>query len=123
EEFLIRKDAPTLQETTFAAHRYKATRESLVKQGYDKDKVILIGRGSDADSSEEKLARFDDATDDDATSFWMEEVEVFESYIQADCDGDGHSEWRQVVTGGNGDTAVLLSNEEYGDDLPFFDFV
>ena len=126
EEYLIKAGATDINDANFHCHRYEDTRESLIAQGYDREKVMSIGVGAELDTADEKVSRFEDEINDFDTrdsDDLQAEVEVFECYIKVDFDGDGHSEWRRVVIGGSGGTGAMLENEEWGGDHPFVDLV
>ena len=48
-----------------------------------------------------------------------EEIEVFECYVNVDYDGDGVAEWRQICVGGLAGGRQIISNTEWGGDLPY----
>lgn len=126
EEYLIKAGSTDIEDANFHCHRFEDTRESLIAQGYDKEKVMAIGIGTELDTTEEKMSRFEDEINDfDArdSDDLQAEVEVFECYMKVDFDGDGHSEWRRIVMGGSAGSSSVLENEEWGDDHPFVDLV
>lgn len=126
EEFLVDRVAKVLDETArFAAHKYKATRSDLIRQGYDKTKV------NDAPRSEMDVGEMDRRAKDDRTvsidkapDKSTELIDVYECYVLVDYDGDGIAERRKIVMAGrNANKRTILENEEWGDDLPFTDLV
>lgn len=128
EQFLIDRNAIVLDEQNlrFCGHRYKETRSTLIKQGYDRaqiDELPAAGNGAGT-SDVESTARDDwqlssDAAPDRATEL----VDVYECFVLCDYDGDGVAEWRKVVMAGATGERSILENEEWGDDLPFSDIV
>ena len=112
EEFLISKDARTIADSPFVAHRRMVDRGDLVAMGFSKEVVERIPAGDRLEYSPERLARYDrDELPDYAIT---NDVEVFECYIKIDTDGDGIPEMRKVMFAGN----EILSNEEC-DYVPF----
>lgn len=122
EDFLIDKDAITMEDARFLAHRDAKTRSELIEMGFDK--ALVEGLPSDGlnDFSEETIAR-----DDDRVAFQSEGdesqelVELFECYVKADADGDGVSETVRVYYAGNAGGGEILDWEICDDDHPFFD--
>lgn len=125
ENFLINKDATSIDEADFLAYRYKATKGELIAQGYPKDKVMDIGQEDDLETSPEYQERHDfSTTGDDSADPTMQRVEVYECYIKTDCDGDDWAEWRRVVmAGGFGSKNNMLYNEPWDGGPCFVDIV
>lgn len=125
EEFLIDSTAKALDETVrFCAHVSRVTRSELVKEGFAKAKVDEIPA---FDSDEMTQARRDrdelmDA-DDNPPDHSTEYVQRYECYVLIDYDGDGIAERRRIIAAGGANKKHILSNEEWGDDLPFSDVV
>lgn len=116
EEFLITRRALRLdQEVTFVAHRARRTRSDLYSLNIPWDLVAslppapsrgdLDGRKTSRD--ERDAPDFSASTRKDKAS---QEVTVTESYIRVDYDGDGYSELRRVLSGGDG-TQVILDHD------------
>lgn len=117
EEFLISKKARTIADAPFVAHRKLATRSELIAMGYEKDIVDNLPTYSDLTYNSENVARFDQGeqpSDQASLDFSMQEIEVIESYIKVDFDGDGIAELRKVTYAGSD----ILDNEEV-DFVPF----
>jgi len=117
EEFLISKKARTIADAPFVAHRKLATRSELIAMGYDKDIVDNLPTYADLTYNQENVARFDQGeqpSDQASLDFSMQEIEVIESYIKVDFDGDGIAELRKVTYAGSD----ILDNEEV-DFVPF----
>jgi predicted GNAT family acetyltransferase len=117
EEFLISKKARTIADSPFVAHRKLATRSELIAMGYDKDIVDNLPTYADLTYNQENVARFDQGeqpSDQASLDFSMQEIEVIESYIKVDFDGDGIAELRKVTYAGSD----ILDNEEV-DFVPF----
>jgi len=108
----------------FCAHVSRVTRSDLVKEGFAKTKVDEIPA---FDSDEMTQARRDrdelmDA-DDNPPDHSTEYVQRYECYVLIDYDGDGIAERRRIIAAGGTSKKHILSNEEWGDDLPFSDVV
>jgi len=117
EEFLISKKARTIADAPFVAHRKLATRSELIAMGYEKDIVDNLPTYADLTYNQENVARFDQGeqpSDQASLDFSMQEIEVIESYIKVDFDGDGIAELRKVTYAGTD----ILDNEEV-DFVPF----
>jgi len=117
EEFLISKKARTIADAPFVAHRKLATRSELIAMGYEKDIVDNLPTYADLTYNSENVARFDQGEqpgDQSSLDFSMQEIEVIESYIKVDFDGDGIAELRKVTYAGSD----ILDNEEV-DFVPF----
>jgi hypothetical protein len=127
EDFEMDASATQLDEdgVNFCGDKTRITRGKL-KLRYPKKKDIideLPAYSEVASAGLQKQARDND--------FWgqriapqdkdSELVEIRESYVLVDYDGDGIQEWRQVVTGGIMGQRHILSNEEWGGLLPYSD--
>lgn len=127
EEFLIERYATSIEDAKFLCHRRSVTRADLIAEGYDRKDVMNIGSDGDLETTDTKLARWDDLSSGnqrkDSDDPLMQEVEVFECYVKTDFDGDDHPEWRKVVMAGSGGEKSILANDEWGDDVPFSDLV
>jgi hypothetical protein len=127
EDFLIEREAIALSEKhcLFAAHRATPTRSELIARGFDRSLVESLPIYSDASDKEgekdarEPLRSASPQQSDGAS----ERVEIYECYVKVDYDGDGVSEWRQVILSADSGERRVLANEEWGDDLPFTDLV
>jgi hypothetical protein len=117
EEFLISKDAKTIEDSRFTAHRRLMPRSDLIAMGYDKEIVDTLPTYNDLEFSEERVARFPDGEQPDQNSSLdqsMQTVEVYECYIRIDEDEDGIAEMRRIVYCGS----EILEDEEC-DYVPF----
>jgi predicted GNAT family acetyltransferase len=117
EEFLISKKARTIADSPFVAHRKLTTRSELIAMGFEKDIVDNLPTYADLTYNQENVARFDQGeqpSDQASLDFSMQEIEVIESYIKVDFDGDGIAELRKVTYAGSD----ILDNEEV-DFVPF----
>lgn len=126
EEFLLERNATVLDETTrFVAHKYRQTRSELIKAGYKKELVDSIPAYQIQIDGKEERETLDFSTlrIESAPDKATEHVQVFECYVLLDYDGDGIAERRKVIVAGTEGSSVVLSNEEWGDYLPFSDIV
>ena len=125
EEFLISREAKTIQDARFVCHRVKKTLSELREMYPDEDfGPEDLGGGDDlVDFNTERLARyeFDDThaifsgyglegnTEEALREYWLHE-----SFIKTDYDEDGIAELRKVCSVGD----YVFSNEEV-DNRPF----
>jgi len=126
EEFLWDPKAKDLA-TANCAHRQRMTRSDLLKAGYDEKLVKKIPKGDSNvrgwESSTERAARQGlsiavDPDDMEALQEELEEVYVYECYLDLDINEDGIAETYQIVAAGD----VLLSKEQVRA-RPFLGFI
>ena len=119
EEVRIAKDTRVISDCRFIEHRRPVTLSYLREQGYDKAKVdALEADVAESDYSEDAQARhgYDGSWGgDDEADESQRTVELSESYLRVDYDGDGRSEYRKVIKAG----MTVLENEVV-DDHPFW---
>ena len=125
-EFLISREAKTIQDARFVCHRVKKTLSELREMYPDKDlDYEELGGGEDDELSfsSERLERYafdksatywegwgDPTSNEDALrTYWLHE-----SFLKTDYDGDGITELRKVCSIGS----TILENEEI-DNIPF----
>lgn len=127
EDFGIESAATGLneRECRFCYHRETPTRSELIERGYDKD--IVFDLPTVGESAEAYARRVDYTSgtkpSDDYEDQAGERVEVSECYAKIDVDGDGITEWHQIVMGGSSGSHKLLRQTEWGGMLPFTDIV
>lgn len=118
DEIRVAKDTRVLSECRFIEHRREVTLSYLREQGYD-EKLIDSLATDDGDNETEVQSRHDydgsDPSGDESTDASQKKVELSESYLQVDTNGDGKSEYRRVVKA----NAVIFENET-ADDHPFW---
>lgn len=115
EEFLINRDAKSIEDARFVAHQVLRTLSDLKAAGY-KNVDDLTSDDVQATMSAERVERitFNDESgfqagandvpgDKTQTQIW-----ITECYMRVDADGDGIAEWRKITRAGN----RLLDNEE-----------
>jgi len=123
EEFLINREAKTIEDARFICHRVRKTLSELRQMYPDIDVEDL--KGGDTGSpmwNDEQNARyaFDHTQDffntsqNAAPEESMQEYWLYESFIRTDFDGDGIAELRKVCTVGS----TILANDEI-DNMPF----
>ena len=121
-EFLINREAKTIQDARFVCHRVRKTLSELREMGYDPDPDEL-GSGEDVVYNAERQARyaFDLSSNADVgnwgvggTEESLREYWLHENFVKTDYDGDGIAELRKVCTIGS----TVLANEPI-DSIPF----
>ena len=117
EEFLISKNARSIEDSPFVAHRRLVTKSELNSMGFDADMIATLPTYDDITFSTERVSRYTNGEQphesvnlDDA----MQTVEVYECYVKTDFDDDGIAELRKVLFAGS----EILDNEEI-DYVPF----
>lgn len=119
EEFLIERDATSLEDANFKAHRRRRARGELIAEGFDAAAIMELPAYNSLDIDETRTTRMEENEGVGSTSNLdplREEVEIYECYIKCDYDGDNILEWRRVVVGGSARNKVL-ANEEASDDV------
>ena len=122
EEFLIDRDAKTLEDATIVAHRTTLTVSDLVARGYDEEEILEHAGDTDIlNWSDEVSARQENQSygqanrSDDAAR----EVSYTESYVKADMDGDSIAELIKVCSIGPSNKVLFW---EPVADVPFATF-
>lgn len=114
ETFVVSRRACSIYDSPLVGNYTVLRRSELVEMGIPKAKAFAVQSYdmSVHDGAESLKSLSDDESDalDDEQSLdkSMEEVTLFEGFIQCDHDRDGIAEWRYVLRGGN----VTLKNEE-----------
>lgn len=124
EQFLIDRDADSIEEAQFLGHREEKTVSWLRAYGVPEDIIdtLPFDEWEYSDSTPEKLVRdnFDGSGDmiyqTGAEAMANRKVWVTDCYIHLDADGDGIAELRHILVAGN----HILLDEEYPD-KPFID--
>jgi hypothetical protein len=112
EEFLISREAKSVDEADFVAHRRIVTVSELVAMGYDQDDVEgLASAHDDMNTNVERYTRNSALTNEmnERNDPAMRKVLYVESYIRVDYDQDGIAELRKICTAGDG--KKILANE------------
>ncbi len=117
EEFLIARNAKTIEESHFIAHRKYITRSELVEMGFDPEEVKSLPTDNDQRYSEERTTRYEDLDYNSlnrhtASDSANEQILIYECYIKLDEDEDGIAELRKVTVAGDSSYKIL-------DNVPF----
>lgn len=121
EEFLISRDARTIDDARFVGHRVRKLASDLVADGYSRSLVDRIPGDETAENTAETESRSryeDNDTGLNAASMdrSTRQIIVTEGYLRVDYDGDGIAELRMVTMAGE----EILENEPV-DVVPFAD--
>jgi hypothetical protein len=122
EEFLISRNAKSIDDASYVGHRRRWTESELIDAGYDRDIVKALG-SDDADTNEERATRNQDIDETnldegaDLMNRSQRRIWVTEAYVKCDWNGDGISEMRKVTHGRHSNT--ILDNEEWKGPRPF----
>jgi len=112
EAFLISREAKSLEDADYVAHRRILTVSELVAMGYDYDEVVQM-----SSAHEDMATNIERTTRNRALNNEMNErhdpamkkVLYVENYIKVDYDQDGIAELRKICTAGDGNK--ILMNE------------
>ena len=123
EEFLLSRNARSLEDSSIVSHRKMATVAELVEMGYDEEEINQYITSSEFEANDEYLRRRAVTTTigmaDESNNPMMQRVLYIESWLRVDYDGDGLPELRKICSMGDGYTIV---NNEPADFIPFADF-
>lgn len=122
EEFLISKEARSIEDARFVGHRRRRTISDLIEEGYSRDKVEMLSGDetsiqTDAEEIKRNTVEYVVPLSQAAVNPAMRQIWVTEGYIRADVDGDGIAEMRKVVVAGS--SYEILSNEAWDTPRPF----
>lgn len=121
EEFLISRNARSIETARLVGHRTRRTRSSLIEDGFPKDVVDgLSGDDAGVMLDQQEIARNTVENYAEAlaiSNVAMQEIWVTEAYIAIDVDGDGIAEMRKITVAGTG--YDILSNEAWDMPVPF----
>lgn len=112
EEFLISREAKSVEQADYVAHRRIVTVSELVAMGYDFDEVSKLGSAhEDMSTNVERYTRNKALSNEmnERNDPAMKKVLYVENYIKVDYDGDGIAELRKICTAGDGNK--ILMNE------------
>ena len=119
EEFVVDRNAKSVEDAYVVAHRTEMRVSDLVEMGYDFDEISeLSGLSSDdAFSDEEDFERRGyEQDDEESADVSMKKVQVTEAYMKMDKEGTGIATMYRVLLAGGEDK--LLECEPWGD-VPF----
>tara|TARA_X000001382_G_scaffold48202_1_gene32676 strand:- start:10641 stop:12761 length:2121 start_codon:yes stop_codon:yes gene_type:complete len=119
EEFLIARNAKSIKDAAFTAHRTYKSRSDLVEMGFDPEVIADLPANQNVNYSEEHLTRSlgEDDQFHPTTDKANEEILIYECYIKLDEDKDGIAELRKVTVAGDS-SYEILDNVPY-DRCPF----
>jgi hypothetical protein len=110
EEFLIDRNAKSIEEADFVSHKVLMSRSDLVAMGYDEEEVNSLPKSDEDIFNTEEIVRnrnVDEFGVDNPTDSSTEKVLIYESYIKYDYDEDGIAELRRIVSAGDSGSMVL----------------
>ena len=120
EEFLIDRNAKSIEEADFVSHKVLMSRSDLVAMGYDEDEVNELPASSDDIYNTEDMVRQRDVDEypvDNYTQGQNTKVLIYESYVRYDQDEDGIAELRKIVSAGDNGSTILENMP--CDNIPF----
>jgi hypothetical protein len=120
EEFLIDRNAKTIEDAEFVSHKVLISRSDLIAMGYDEDEVNDLPSSSDDIYNTEKTVRqknINEYLTDNYAQGQNTKVLIYESYVKYDHDEDGIAELRKIVSAGD-DGSMVLENMPC-DNIPF----
>lgn len=117
EEIRLAKDTRVLSECRFIEHRREVTLSYLREQGYPEDAIGKLASDEGREDQDEASRHSYDGSypDNESPDEAQRKVELSESYLLVDYDGDGKTEYRRVVKAGS----VVFENET-ADEHPFW---
>jgi len=120
DEFLINRNAKTIDDADFIAQRVYLTRSEIIQMGFDEEDVMQLPTAQVSLFQTESLIRerpisaFPIETPTDRST---EKIEIYECYVRYDYDKDGIAELRKVLSAGV-DGSFILENMPC-DGMPF----
>ena len=120
EEFLIDRNAKSIEDADFVSHKVLMSRSDLVAMGYDEEEVDNLPTSEEDIYNTEEIVRqrnIDEFPVDSATDKSTEKVLIYESYVRYDYDEDGIAELRRIVSAG--DSGFMILENMPCDDIPF----
>jgi hypothetical protein len=127
EEFIISRDARTLEEAVLVCHRCAMTVGQLVEMGFDPVEVDNLP--SYSDPYPDRMAKYNEPTGysygalnrDSSADPSLRKVSIFQGILRCDADGEGVKEWF-ITAGGEITSIKLLEIEPYKCQVWFADF-
>jgi len=120
EEFIVDRNAKSVEDALIVAHRTEMRVSDLVAMGFDFDKVSeLSGLSSDdtfTDAEVFERKGYEQDENEHSADPSMKNVVVTEAYMKMDIDGTGTARLYRFLLGGNNDE--ILDFEPWGD-VPF----
>mgnify|MGYP006911141379 FL=1 len=120
EEFLVDRNAKSIEDAYIVAHRTEMRVSDLVEMGYDFEMISeLSGLSSDdsySDAEDFERKGYEQEEDEQTADVSMKKVAVTEAYMKMDKEGTGVAMMYKILMAGGDDT--VLECEPYGD-VPF----
>ena len=120
EEFLISRNAKSIDDADFVSHKVLMSRSDLVAMGYDEEEVNSLPKSDEDIFNTEEIVRsrnIDEFNIDSSTDKSTEKVLIYESYVRYDFDEDGIAELRKIISAGDSGSMVLENMP--CDNIPF----
>ena len=120
EEFLISRNAKSIDDADFVSHKVLMSRSDLVAMGYDEEEVNSLPKSDEDIFNTGEIVRsrnIDEFNIDSTTDKSTEKVLIYESYIRYDFDEDGIAELRKIISAGDSGSMVLENMP--CDNIPF----
>lgn len=123
EEFVISRDARSLECARLKTHRKYKYIGDLLEEGYDKDKVMALptANGNDNNEAAVRQPAIANFTANNTGDPMLKKVAVHQGTILCDKDGTGLKEWYFVAAGWDS-SVEILEVKEFEDDCYFCDF-
>jgi hypothetical protein len=127
ENLLLNSSATELGERFTAYLHDDKTRSDLLgmadEYGWDKEAIANLPSFRQIGTNVVTAARFtaEQSMIDDAPTKSGDKIDLYECYVRLDQDGDGEAELLQVWYAGNAGSGLVLSSDEWEDDVPFTD--
>lgn len=125
-EFRIHPDAKCIDDSPIVAHVTTKRRGELIEAGYSKTVIegLPAADGADLlDLEEDSEKKRVVGTTSQGHHPSIDEIEVVESFVRVDYDGDGIAELRRVIMAGGRGEEHIIENEPWDDMVPFGDLV
>ena len=120
EEFIVDRNAKSIDDAYIVAHRTEMRVSDLVEMGYDFDEISeLSGLNTDdtySDAEDFERKGYQQEEEDSTEDVSMKKVAVTEAYMKLDKEGTGVAMMYRILMAGGDDT--VLECEPYGD-VPF----
>lgn len=128
ENLLLNSAATTIEGSRFVGYLHDdKTRSDLLEMadeyGWDTPAIEELPSFTRMDRTEVSDARRSESSviNDNSPIKSGDLIDLYECYVRADMDGDGQAELLQVWYAGNAGSGLVLSFEEWEDDVPFTD--
>lgn len=124
EEFIVSRDARTLEDAVFKAHRTGVLAGDLIRSGYPADVINALPEWSDPypDRIQKYTQDYNsDRNPGQAVDPMLRKVAIARCIVKCDYDGTGLKDW-YIVVGGSENAPKLLEIEQYNDQIGFADF-